>query len=278
MPNLAELTYLDGIILGAVQGLTEFLPISSSAHLAVVQSWLRLDPASLSMHVFDGVSHVGTMLAVFVVFYRSFHQYLGRLLAEFHAAWTGQRHAMRFLNLGILASIPTALIGLLFKKHFEDSFADPIEVGGGLIITGVLLIATALAPRGRKGWKKFTWIHAMLIGIAQGISISPGISRSGATICAATLCGIRRRWAAEFSFFIAIPAILGATLLKLREAFSVIEPAAISWGPTLAGGVVAFAFGVLTLKLLLNAVRRAKLHYFAWYCFVVGALIMARVI
>lgn len=270
-----QLTYLEGIILGVVQGLTEFLPISSSAHLAVAQSVLRLDPASLSMHVFDGVTHVGTVLAVFYVFASSFRQYTSRLIAELHSNWSGRRYAVRFMFLGIMASVPTALIGIGFKTYFEESFGKPIEVGVGLMITGALLIATSLAPRGRKGWREFSWIHAVLIGVAQGISISPGISRSGATICTATLCGIRRRWAAEFSFFIAIPAILGATALKLREVFVEHGPAAqaLSWGPTLVGGVVAFVLGALSLKLLLRVVRRAKLHHFAWYCLAVGLAI-----
>lgn len=280
MSNAADLTYLYGIILGAVQGLTEFLPISSSAHLAVVQSWLRLDPEGLHMHVFDGVSHVGTVLAVFVVFFSSFRDYLARLRNELRPDWPGPRHAMKFAMLGVIASIPTAFIGLAFKKHFEHSFGDPLEVGAGLMITGVLLIITSFAPRGRIGWKRFFWWHAALIGVAQGVSISPGISRSGATICTATLCGIRRRWAAEFSFFIAIPAILGATVLKLREALSgqAVEAGAIAWGPTVLGGLVAFVVGVISLRLLLDAVRRAKLHHFAWYCFLVGTLIVFRVV
>lgn len=271
---------MEGIILGAVQGLTEFLPISSSAHLAFVQNWLRLDPEGLPMEVFDGVSHVGTVLAVFVVFFSAFRHYFARLLAELTPAWPQRRYAFHIAWLGICASVPTAVIGLAFKKHFEKSFGDPLEVGGGLVITGMLLLGTRWLPRGRKGWKQFTWWHAVLIGIGQGISISPGISRSGATICTAEACGIRRRWAAQFSFFIAIPAILGATALKLREAFGEHVDAAhsIAWGPTLLGGVVAFLLGVGSLTLLLDTVRRAKLHYFAWYCFVVGFLIMAKVL
>lgn len=274
-----ELTYLGGIILGAVQGLTEFLPISSSAHLVLVQDWLRLDPGGLSMHVFDGVTHVGTVLAVFLVFFPTFHGYLKRLVAEMRPEWQRKRYAVRFALLGLCASIPTALIGLVFKRHFEESFGNRIAVGVGLLITGGLLIGTFLAPRGRKGWRRFSWWHAVLIGVAQGIAISPGISRSGSTICTATFCGIRRRWAAEFSFFIAIPAILGATALKLREAFSghAGQAASISWGPTLIGGLAAFVIGVISLKLLLDVVRRAKLHYFAWYCWVLGlAVVLMR--
>jgi len=276
----SNLNYLESILLGAVQGLTEFLPISSSAHLAIVQGWLHLDPDGLPMHVFDGVTHIGTVVAVFVVFLASFRNYIGRLIAELHPDWPGRRYALRFALLGIVASIPTAVIGIAFKKKFEHSFGDPTMIGVGLIITGTLLVGISLVPRGRKGWRRFSWWHAVLIGIAQGIAISPGISRSGATICTGTLCGIRRLWAAEFSFFIAIPAILGATALKLREALSDHGAAegTIAWGPTLVGGFFAMVVGIISLRLLLHAVRRAKLHYFAWYCFVVGALVLARAI
>lgn len=270
-----QLTYLDGIILGAVQGMTEFLPISSSAHLAIAQRVLRLDPSSLSMHVFDGVTHVGTVIAVFLVFAATFSGYARRLAAEASGTLAGRRYATRVLLLGVIALIPTGLIGICFKEYFERSFGSPLAVGVGLMITGALLTTTTLVPRGRRGWRNFSWVHALLIGIAQGASISPGISRSGATICTATLCGIRRRWAAEFSFLIAIPAILGATALKLRELFSEHADiaASLDWGPMLTGGVVAFVVGALSLKLLLSAVRRAKLHYFAWYCLAVGLAI-----
>lgn len=270
------LTYWDAIILGAVQGLTEFLPISSSAHLAVAQKWLRLEPEGLAMHVFDGISHLGTVLAIFVVFFASFRAYAQRLLWELGSQPPRNRYALRITALGVCASIPTALIGIAFKRHFEESFGSMVEVGLGLIVTGVLLVITSWIPRGRKGWGQFRWWHALLIGTAQGISISPGVSRSGATICTATFLGIRRRWAAEFSFFIAIPAIVGATILKLREAFALNHDAgvAIHWGPTLLGGGVAFILGTATLLLLMNMIRRARLHWFAWYCFIAGLAMM----
>lgn len=273
------LTNWEAIILGAVQGLTEFLPISSSAHLAIAQDWLGLPPDQLPMHVFDGVSHIGTVLAIFVVFFGTFRAYCLRLLEELRPNHTRTRFALRITALGVFASIPTAVIGIAFKKYFEESFGNPFEVGMGLVITGILLMITSWIARGRKGWKKFTWWHAVLIGVAQGISISPGISRSGATICTATFLGIRRRWAAEFSFFIAIPAIVGATILKLREAFVEHSEslASINWGPTMMGGLVAFVLGVVSLRLLLGTVRRAKLHLFAWYCWLVGlAVIVMR--
>jgi undecaprenyl-diphosphatase len=153
-------------------------------------------------------------------------------------------------------------------------------VGLGLVITGVLLAALVFVPRGTRGWKNFRPWHAVLIGIAQGISISPGISRSGATICAASFLGIRRRWAAEFSFYIAIPAILGAACLKFKDALELGtgQFAALPWGPILAGSVVSLVTGVLSLRMLLGAVRRARLHYFAIYCWLLGGLVAGGII
>ncbi len=274
---MSELTYVEALILGAIQGLTEFLPISSSAHLAIAQDWFQLDPESLKMHVFDGVVHIGTVIAVFIVFAKSFGDFVVRLAGDVLHGQPGRRHALRFALLGVAASIPTAVIGLGFKKQFEQLFGEPKWIGAGLLLTGLLLLATAWMPRGRRGWKTFGIPRAVIIGIAQGLAITPGISRSGSTICAAVLCGIRRRWAAEFSFFIAIPAIVGATAVKFREVFSApVDPATqIAWGPTMAAGAVSLVVGVVSLRLLLGAVRRAKLHYFTGYCWLLGLLMLA---
>ncbi len=275
-----ELTYLQAVVLGVLQGLTEFLPVSSSAHLAIAQRWLALEPESLAMHVFDGLVHIGTTIAVFIVFAAPLRLYGRRLIAELRAKWTGKRYAMRILWLGVVATIPTGVIGVGFKKTFEQAFGEPVWIGVGLLITGTALAATARIGRGKRGWKDFAWWRAVLVGTAQGIAIWPGISRSGSTICAATFCGLRRRWAAEFSFFIAMPAILGATAMKLREAFqmSAGNTVPIAWGPTTVGAAVSLVVGVVSLRLLLGAVRRAKLHYFSFYCWAVGVLVVARVL
>jgi len=277
---MSELTYAKSLLLGAVQGLTEFLPVSSSAHLALAQDWMRLEPDSLPMHVFDGIVHLGTTIAVFIVFAQSFREYALRLIAELRPSWPHRRYALRIAFLGMAASIPTAIIGLAFQKEFEREFGDPFWSGAGLLITGALLLVTVWVPRGRRGWRTFTWWQAAIVGTAQGVSISPGISRSGATICAAAMCGLRRRWAAEFSFFIATPAILGATAIKLKEALAehASEAAVIAWWPTFAGGVVSIVVGVTSLRLLLSAVRRAKLHYFTVYCWLLGGLVVANVL
>lgn len=271
---MSELTYFQATVLGIVQGLTEFLPISSSAHLALTQGLLKLNPASQSMLLFDVCTHVGTVIAVLVVFARPAGRFLTRLVRETDRRWTQKRYAWRIALLGIFASIPTAAIGLGFKTQLEGAFAKPLWIGVCLIVTALLLVLTKGVPRGRRGWGRFAWWQALLVGIVQGAAILPGISRSGATICVAVFCGLRRRWAAEFSFFIAVPAIIGATLVKLSDVseLTVSASASIHWGPVIAGSGASFLVGVVALRILLGVVRMRTLHYFAPYCFVLGAL------
>ena len=276
---MSELTYLGALLLGVLQGLTEFLPVSSSGHLAITQRWLGLDPESPAMLLFDVTTHLGTVVAVLIVFARQVQRYVGRLARE-SGTWNGKRYAWHIALLGVAALVPTIGIGLGCKATLEAAFGKPVWIGVGLLVTGVLLAATVLPCRGRRGWKRFHWWQAFLVGAAQGIAIWPGISRSGATICVATFLGLRRRWAAEFSFFIAVPAIVGATLLKLADTLALGSDALARtpWGPILLGSVVSCTVGVIALRLLLDVVRRGRLHYFAAYCWILGGLIIAGVL
>ncbi|MCH8054280.1 MAG: undecaprenyl-diphosphate phosphatase [Planctomycetes bacterium] len=261
------MSYLHAIALGIIQGLTEFLPISSSGHLAVVQEWLGYQPESPEMMAFDVVSHLGTLAAAAVVFRRP----LVRLLAS-------RRHALRILGLCVAPTVITAAIGLSCNSYFKSLFGQSRLIGGAFIVTGVVLFVAARAPRPRKGWKQFTILAASLVGLAQALAIVPGLSRSGLTICAATLLGLRRRWAVEFSFLIAAPAILGATILELKDLFDVVPADQLSdlAGPLTVGGVVAFGVGLLALMLLLRMVQRAKLHWFSYYLWPLGLYILFR--
>lgn len=277
---MSELTYLRAVVLGVVQGLTEFLPISSSAHLAFAQRWMGLQADSRSMFLFDALSHVGTLVSVALVFRKSMVRFAAQFVRESSVQWKGHRNAWRIALLGIAASIPTAAIGLGFKEQLEADFGRPRWIGAELVITGIMLAIMGFLPRGRGSLKKFKWWQAALVGTAQGMAIVPGISRSGATICTAAFFGLRRRWAAEFSFFIAFPAILGGTAIQFKEIFTqnggVV--AGLPWGPILTGSVISLLVGILSLQLLVKAVMRAKLHYFAGYCWIVGGLVMARVL
>ncbi len=276
---MSELEYGGALLLGVLQGLTEFLPVSSSAHLALAQRWLDLPAESTPLLLFDAITHVGTLLAVGVVFLRPLRRFARRLALETQSTCPRPRYAWRIAGLAFIANIPTGLIGLGFKDTLEAAFSKPIWIGVGLLVTGLLLATTALLSRGRRSWKAFPWWHAVLVGTAQGVAILPGISRSGATICTATFCGLRRRWAAEFSFLIAAPAILAATAIQLKDMLETDGGlSGLAWGPVLAGGAVSFLVGVAALKLLLTAVRRARLHYFTVYCWLLAGLVLAGVV
>ncbi len=270
--------YGTSLLLGVLQGLTEFLPVSSSGHLVLVQRWLRLDAGSPQMLLFDVLAHVGTLAAVLVVFRHSVRRFVRRLALEMESADETPKLAWRFLGLGILGFVPSAVAGLTLQRGFEAGFDSPKVVAAGLFLTGVLLMGTR-GRGGKKGWKSIRAWEALLIGLAQAAAILPGISRSGATIGAGLYCGWRPRWAAEFSFLIAVPAIVGAALVKLWDTVRL--PAdqldAIAWGPVLTGAVVSFVVGWGALRALLAVLRRTRLHLFAPYCWLaaVAALLTA---
>ncbi|MCH8149997.1 MAG: undecaprenyl-diphosphate phosphatase [Planctomycetes bacterium] len=272
---MSQLDYLTAAALGVVQGLTEFLPVSSSGHLALVQKWFKLEPDSPQMLLFDVLAHLGTLLAVLIVFAGPFRRFFIRLRNECRSTWTHKRAGLRILALGVAATIPTAIIGLSLRDSFEQAFGRPRWIAVALAVTGLLLAATKWIPRPTHGWRRFTWWHAIVVGTVQAMAIMPGISRSGATICAALFLGLRRRWAAEFSFLIAVPAILGAVVLQLGDAFtrSAELGAGYGWGPVVLGSFISLIVGVFALRLLLGVVRSAKLHYFAVYCLLLSVFV-----
>jgi len=267
-----DLSTLQGAILGLIQGLTEFLPISSSGHLALTQHLMDLDADSPTMLFFDVVTHIATLVAVGVVFAPTFASYLNRLIRETSLSFGGRRVAWRMAAYGVLASIPTAVIGLCWKDTFESAFGSPKAIAVALAFTGALLWASGRVPRPKRGWRRFHWWRAVLVGVAQGIAIFPGVSRSGSTICVALLLGLKRRWAGEFSFFIAAPAILGAGLMKTKDVFelSASEASGMGGWPLAVGAVTAFVSGVAALKVLLHTVRAGKLHLFCYYCWLLA--------
>lgn len=273
---MTQLGYVDAIVLGIIQGLTEFLPISSSGHLALTQRLFDLDAHSPEMLLFNVIAHIGTLIAVVIVFARPGRRFVRKIVQEVTGNYRGRRNAWRIMGLAMIATVPTALIGLYFKDTFEAAFGRPPWIGMGLIVTGILLGVTGTVPRGSRGWRKFYMWQALLVGLAQSLAILPGISRSGSTICTAMFFGLRRRWAGEFSFLIAMPAIAGATLLKMRDTLQLPEATfeALHWGPLWVGGAISLVVGVFALRLLLASLRRAKLHYFAPYCLILGVAVL----
>ncbi|MCU0606923.1 MAG: undecaprenyl-diphosphate phosphatase [Candidatus Edwardsbacteria bacterium] len=261
------MTLLHAIILGIVQGLTEFLPVSSSGHLALIENLFGLSGGNLRFEVFV---HLGTLAAVVVVFRKRISKLVR---AVFKARVYSDRGRLRFTDdnlrlalLLVLATIPAAVIGLLFDDAIERAFQSPVAVSALLLATGAILFGTRFV---RAGEKKMNWWRALLVGCAQAVAILPGISRSGSTICAGIYAGTKQEDAAEFSFLLSVPVILGAGLLKFKDALHQGIPA----GELLnlaAGGLAAAAVGYVSIKLLLGIVRRRKLEYFAYYCWAAG--------
>jgi undecaprenyl-diphosphatase len=212
--------------------------------------------------------HLGTLFAV-VVYFRTdiweIVQGLGATLTGKGGNLPGRR---LFLWI-ILATVPTGLIGFIFKDWFETLFSRPKLVGGMLLVTGLVLWLTRFTKKEGRPIGKMGWIDSILIGIAQGMAIIPGISRSGATISTGLFCGLDRELSGKFSFLLSIPAILGATLLEFRKIGSVQE-----LGTILIGTIVAFGVGILSLTLLLRINKIGKISYFSYYCWIIGFAII----
>lgn len=283
-------TFVQAIVLGIVQGATEFLPISSSGHLVLVPWALGWPDLGLA---FDAVVHWGTLVAVVLYFRRE-------LVTLLQGAWAGVYGRGRNPNPGIsppvgtaihsldavaarrlpwlilLGTVPAVVAGLLFEDWFARLFTRPAWAAGFLLVTGLVLVsaerlsATQRTPgRGTGSLAELTVFGAMAIGIAQAFAIAPGISRSGTTIAAGLLVGLPRPEAARFSFLLAIPVILGAGALELLRLWQAGGVAAQV--PLLVGGFLAAAItGYVAIRFLLDYLRRHTLYLFALYCWVVG--------
>ncbi len=258
------MSYLELLLLGVVQGLTEFLPVSSSGHLVLAQHLIGLEEPQV---FFDLVLHLGTLVATIVFFRAAFRDMardgargLGDLFSG-HARGLYERPGSRLLLLVSLGSIPTALIGLGLRHEIEAMFASPRMVAWMLLFTAAVLLATLLAPRKGRSLTQMGARDALLIGLAQGIAITPGISRSGMTIAVGLLLGLDRELAARFSFVLGVPAILGAFLLEAAKGGfdSLVVSQAVF------GFVVAVVFGLAALVALMPVVRRGRLHLFSGY-------------
>lgn len=268
---------VQAIILGVVQGLTEFFPVSSSGHLVIFQHLFGLKEPAL---LFDISVHVGTLLAVVVYFFadiiklfKSLFRFFAAGLspgAKLQAAGAGDPD-LRMVGLIAAGTIPTGILGFGFHRVADQLFTSLLIVGVALFCTAGLLLGTRLVRTKGRSIMEFTVYSALLVGIAQGLAVIPGISRSGATIAVCLLMGLNRDVAARFSFLLAIPAILGALLLNLVSA-----GAGGSGGlftlPILLGTVTSAGVGYLALASLVRIVRHGRLFYFAPYCVLLGAI------
>lgn len=248
---------LQGAILGLVQGLTEFLPVSSSGHLVLLQKIFGISEGTL---FFSIMLHVGTLIAVCVVYRRQI--------------WEMLKHPFqKKVGMLLLALIPTVVIALLFNDFFEAAYGGAY-LGLGFLLTALILtVSERLRVKNAKTIQSMKWYDALFIGTVQGVAILPGVSRSGSTIAGALFSGLDRDSAADFSFLLSIPAILGSVVLEvpdvLRAGFS-----SIDWGPVLVGMAIAALTGYFAVRLMLRLIKKKKLWPFAVYVAVLGVLVL----
>ena len=269
------MTFLSSFLLGLVQGIAEFLPISSSGHLAIAQNLLGMSDAGTVPEFFDVLLHLGTLVAVFVAYWADIKD---MVLEFFRGAGDLIHHstphpvppARRLILLIILGTLPLFVV-LPVKDAVQGLSNSMAFIGAALIVTGVLLFVSDRVKKGRKNERTATWLDVLIVGIGQAIATMPGISRSGMTITTGCFVGFERKFAVRFSFLLSIPAVLGANILSLADA----AKAGINWAEVpvyLVGVVTAAVVGYLCIRLLRFIADRGKFGAFAYYCWAVGVL------
>jgi len=277
-------TVWEAILLGFIQGTFMFVPVSSTSHLALTQHWLISrgsdlpPPDSAEMIFFDLIVHVGTLISMAVVFRKSLGQFLGHLAAGVRSGFVTteggyERLYLRLALFGLLTVAVTGMIGFPLRFAFETIFATPLAMSVTLTLTGILLWWTDTLSRRTIGLRRIDWKVASAIGVAQGIALMPGLSRSGTTIAFGLFAGLKRRWAAEYSFFVAFPTILGASAVQGLQVARASEPMTLGWLPIAIGFSVAAVAGIFALMLVLRLLYRARFRYFSFYVWTLAAVV-----
>lgn len=262
------MNWLEAIILGIVQGITEFLPISSSAHLIIIQELFGLEIEGLAFEVF---LHLASLLAVIIYFYKD----LVTLFKEFFQ-YIGTRHPQYktsfFFSLYlVLATLITAILGVPLESFMGNSLKSMTTIAISLVVTGILLMVIERGIRyGNRQDKDLNVLDAIIMGLGQTFAVIPGISRSGSTLVIALWRGMDKPTAVRFSFLLSIPVILGSTILMLPDMNA--AHFQTSLGALAASFISSFVFAVISIKWLINFLNRGKLTYFAYYCFFIGGI------
>lgn len=269
------MTYLTAFLLGLVQGVAEFLPISSSGHLAIAQNLLHIEGAGSVPEFFDVLLHLGTLIAVFAAYWKD----ICEMVVEFfrgigdlahHSTPSPVPPARRLILLIIVGTLPLFAV-LPIRKAVQGLGDDMVFVGAALIVTGFLLFLCDRVRKGRKTERSATWLDALLVGVGQAVATLPGVSRSGMTITAGCFVGYERRFAVRFSFLLSIPAVLGANILSIGDAVKAgINGAEVPM--YLVGVVTAAVVGYLCIRLLKYVADKGRFGAFAYYCWAVGIL------
>lgn len=271
------MTYFEAIILGLVQGLAEFLPISSSGHLALLQQFFGIEEDKVLL--FSVLLHVGTLVSVFIVYWKDIWELIVELCLTIKDLCTGkglrldERPIRKLGVLIIIATIPTGIIGIVGGDFFDSLYTSVIPIGIGLVITGFLLVIAERMGGSKRGLDKMNFRNAFFIGLVQGVAICPGISRSGSTLFGSLVCNLERSFAVKFVFLISIPSILGSAVLEVPAAIAEgVDPSML--GPVLVGMLVAAVSGLIAIKTMIKIVSDKKLSYFSWYVWILGAAVI----
>ncbi len=255
------------ILLGIIQGFTEFLPVSSSGHLVLVSEYLNISAPGNTLEV---MLHFGTLFSVIFCFWSKVKLLIADFLSIFIPSLKVRaeyQHASLYI---IVASIPAVITGVLLNQYFESMFDSVLLTGIFLMVTGAILFWAHNYSTGRREMMSMTFVDALIIGIFQSLAVFPGISRAGTTISAGFVRGFDKETAVEWSFLMSIPIIAGAALLKIPE---VITSGSFGWG-IVWGALAAFITGVIAIKLLLTIIRRLGWRIFAYYCWAIGGIVI----
>ena len=275
------MTYLQAIILGLTQGLAEFLPISSSGHLAMLQYFFGI--SGNEVLAFTVLLHLGTLISVFFIYWKDIVDLVKELIATIRDLCTGKglrinaNPTRRMGFMIIVATIPTALIGLLFNDFFEGLYTSLVGICIGLIFTGFILLVAERMGKQDKDIMTLKFRHAIFVGIMQGIAICPGVSRSGSTLFGSLMSGLDRATAVKFAFLISIPSIMGSVLMEAPDAFSQGLDMTII-GPILAGVIVSALSGIFAIKAMIRVVTGKRLVGFSIYVWLVAIAVLGYVL
>ncbi|MCW4053746.1 MAG: undecaprenyl-diphosphate phosphatase [Candidatus Bathyarchaeota archaeon] len=257
---------IQAIILGFIQGITEWLPISSTGHLKITEQILGLTLPLL----FDVTLHVGTLIVILLFFRKDIKLILEALVKGEVTSENG-----KMISLIIVGTVPTALIGLALSSTIETYFSSFMPIAAAFLTCGVVLY---LSKTGREQKENITYVVALTIGAAQGIALIPGLSRSGLTIAMALLLGLRREKAFKFSFLLSVPAIVGALCVTIYEQHEMLTLVGVGWTEILVGIAVSLIVSYLALKFLWKALANKKFYLFAFYCWLIGVLLLALIL
>lgn len=267
------MSIIQALILGIFQGVAEFLPISSSGHLALLQHLFDIKEGNL---FFTEMLHFGTLISIFIVYFKDIMRIIYEIIILIGNILKGRRKKLTVhqkLGLFVLiGSIPTAIIGLTFEDFFESLYTSILPIGIAFIVTGFLLFIAEKNTYQNKGIKEMTIKDSLIVGTFQGVAIIPGISRSGSTIVASLFRGLNKSLATEYSFLLALPATFGAFLLGIIDVLKNDSSSVMINTPLIIGVAISAIVGVFSIKILIKLLKNNKLHYFSYYLWIIGVI------